>query len=104
LERSCLFRVFPGEHVHPETGAVPRNSVYGLVGIVPIVVGAALTLVLFGVMRNNSAVTWAGLVLASLLLGAVLTCALELSRRKPAERYRREHERLAGPRPGARLG
>jgi hypothetical protein len=82
-----------------------RNSVYGPIGIVIIAFGAVLTLaLLFVVMRNSSAAMSGALVLASLLCGAVLACAFELGGLRPAERYRRKHERLAGPRPGARLG
>lgn len=99
LTEECEDRTFD-----PETRMLPVNKNSGLVGIVAVLACTVLALALYhGVLQVTAAVMSAFLVLASILGGAVLACLFESSRRDPAERYRREHEPLAGPRPGARL-
>ena len=68
---------------------------------------ATLTL-LFVLVLNNAQGRGVEIDHALLLVGilmAVLSIfgAVHLLRGRQSERYRREHERLAGPRPGARL-
>ncbi len=110
MERPAEFCVFLTEECDdytfdPEKRMLPVNKNSGLIWIVAVLACTVLVMVLYhGVLQVNAAAMSAALVLASLLGGAVLACLFEFSRLKPADRYRQEHEPLAGPRPGARLG
>lgn len=82
----------------------PRGGVCVL--LLVVVAAAATVALLYGLgpSLGRSPIAPIALVLMSLLTGAAIAICVESFSLRPVERYRRQHRRLAGPRPGARLG